>query len=143
MSSEEIFTPKIVGFFCNWCSYTASDLAGTQRMEVNPSIHIIRIMCTGRMDPLFIIKAFLKGADGVLICGCHPGDCHYQIGNYQARRRYVMINAILKRLNFDPERAKIAWLGASEGHRVSGVINDFTETIKGIGSNPTKDEMFL
>ena len=143
MTPEEKFDPKIVGFFCTWCSYTAADLAGTQRLEVQPSIHIIRMLCSGRMDPLILIRALLRGADGVLLGGCHPGDCHYQVGNYHARRRFVMINRILESLSFDPQRARMAWMGASEGERVSSVVEEFTETVSGLGPNPTKDEIFL
>ena len=143
MSSKEEFTPRIIGFFCTWCSYTAADLAGTQRLEVQPTIRIIRLLCSGRMDPLILLRTLLKGADGVLLGGCHPGDCHYLAGNFHARRRYVMINSILKRLSFDPDRTRLAWMGASEGNRVSEVIGEFTEAIREQGPNPTKDEIFL
>jgi F420-non-reducing hydrogenase iron-sulfur subunit len=125
--------PKIAGFLCNWCSYTGADLAGTSRMQYPPNIRVIRLMCTGRMDPVFIFKAFQAGADGVLLSGCHPGDCHYQEGNFKALRRALMIKHILKDLGIHPDRFRLIWVSASEGDRWAKFANEFTETIRKLG----------
>ena len=124
--SENGFEPKIVAFLCNWCTYTGADLAGTSRLQYPPNVRIIRLMCSGAVDPIYVLKAELAGADGVLIGGCHPGDCHYQEGNYKARRRVVALKEILKNAGFDEERVWLRWISASEGQR-------FAETIRGDG----------
>ncbi len=127
------FEPKIVGFLCNWCSYTGADLAGTSRIKYAPNIRSIRVMCSGRIDPTFVIKALSEGADGVLIAGCHPGDCHYQEGNYKALRRYKLLKRLLPEYGIEPERVRLEWVAASEGERFATVVNEFTEQIRDMG----------
>lgn len=127
------FEPEIVGFLCNWCSYTGADLAGTARRKYLPNVRIIRVMCSGRVDPQFVLKAFQLGADGVLICGCHPGDCHYQEGNYKALRRSMLLKRLVKDFGIEPERVKLEWVSASEGDRWTEVVNGFTEQIRALG----------
>ncbi|MCD6384155.1 hydrogenase iron-sulfur subunit [Candidatus Sumerlaeota bacterium] len=127
------FEPKIVGFLCNWCSYTGADLAGTARMKYPPNVRVIRVMCSGRVDPTFVLKALESGADGVLICGCHPGDCHYQEGNYKAMRRYLLLERLLADFGIEPERVKLEWVSASEGERYAQVVKEFTEQIRELG----------
>ncbi len=127
------FEPRIVGFLCNWCSYTGADLAGTARKKYPPNVRVIRVMCTGRIDPTFVLKALESGADGVLICGCHPGDCHYQSGNYNAMRRFILLQKMLKELGIEPERVKLEWVSASEGERYTEVVKEFTEQIRTLG----------
>ncbi len=135
--------PKIVGFLCNWCSYTGADLAGTARMKIPATIKVIRVMCSGRIDPLFVLKAYLRGADGVMMMGCHPGDCHYQKGNYNTRRRYVMLQSILGALGLDKDRIGLWWVSASEAKKYAQVTNEFSEKITKMGPNPFNDEVFL
>jgi F420-non-reducing hydrogenase iron-sulfur subunit len=135
--------PKIVGFLCNWCSYTGADLAGTARMKIPATIKVIRVMCSGRIDPLFVLKAYLRGADGVMMMGCHPGDCHYQKGNYNTRRRYVMLQSILGALGLDKDRIGLWWVSASEAKKYAQVTNEFSEKITKMGVNPFNDEVFL
>jgi F420-non-reducing hydrogenase iron-sulfur subunit len=113
--NEEQFEPKLVGFLCNWCSYTGADLAGTARMAYAPNVRIIRVMCSGRVDPQFVLKAFREGADGVLISGCHPGDCHYQDGNTKALRRHRLLSKVLEQFGIERERFRLEWVSASEG----------------------------
>ncbi len=137
------FTPNIIGFLCNWCSYTGADLAGTSRMKIPPSLKTIRVMCSGRIDPLFVLKAFLKGADGVMMMGCHPGDCHYQKGNYNTRRRYVLLSHLFETLGLEKKRIGLWWVSASEANRYAKVTNEYTEEIKKLGPNPTSKEIFL
>lgn len=127
------FEPRLVGFLCNWCSYTGADLAGTARMVYAPNIRIIRVMCSGRVDPQFVLKAFREGADGVLISGCHPGDCHYQEGNYKALRRYKLLAKMLEQLGIEKERFRLVWVSASEGARFQQIVNEFTEQIRRLG----------
>ncbi|MCD6516506.1 MAG: hydrogenase iron-sulfur subunit [Candidatus Aminicenantes bacterium] len=137
------FTPNIIGFLCNWCSYTGADLAGTSRMKIPPSLKTIRVMCSGRIDPLFVLESFIKGADGVMMMGCHPGDCHYQKGNYNARRRYVMLNSIFDTLGLEKKRIGLWWVSASEATRFAKVTNEYTKEIEKLGPNPTSKEIFL
>ena len=125
--------PRIVAFFCNWCTYTAADLAGVSRLRHAPNARIIRVMCSGRIDPQFILDAFSKGADGVLIGGCHPGDCHYMEGNYKALRRVQMLKRMLKQMNIEEHRFRLEWISASEGERVKTVINEMTEHVRSLG----------
>lgn len=127
------FEPKIVAFFCNWCAYTAADLAGTSRMHYAPNARIIRVMCSGRVDPQFVLQAFREGADGVLIGGCHPGDCHYREGNYKALRRYHLLAATLEQLGIERERLRLEWIAAAEGGKVKRVIDEMTEQLKKLG----------
>jgi F420-non-reducing hydrogenase iron-sulfur subunit len=140
---KEDFEPKMVGFLCRWCSYNAADLAGTSRMKYQPNIKSIRVMCSSRVDPLFVMKAFMLGADGVMVAGCHPGDCHYQSGNYHARRRFAVVNKIFEKLGLETERLKLAWISASEGQKFAKVTDDFVNDVKKIGPNNTAKEVFL
>jgi len=123
----------IVGFLCNWCSYTGADLAGTARIKYAPNIRSIRVMCSGRVDPTFVLKAFAEGADGVLIAGCHPGDCHYQEGNYKTLRRYKFLKRILPEYGIEPARLRLEWIAASEGDRFAQVVDEFTDQIRKLG----------
>jgi F420-non-reducing hydrogenase iron-sulfur subunit len=125
--------PSIVGFFCNWCTYLAADLAGTSRMKHAPNVRVIRTMCSGRVDPQLILWAFRHGADGVLIGGCHPGDCHYQEGNYKALRRTKLLHKMLQQFGIEPERLRLEWISASEAERLRDVLNEFTEQIRRLG----------
>jgi F420-non-reducing hydrogenase iron-sulfur subunit len=127
------FEPRIVGFLCNWCSYSGADLAGTSRIKYPPNIDIIRVMCSGRVDPQFVIKAFEKGADGVLICGCHPGDCHYAEGNFKAQRRVPLLKKMLSQLGIEEGRLRLEWVSASEGERFAAVVNDMVEQVRRLG----------
>ncbi|OGD28729.1 MAG: methyl-viologen-reducing hydrogenase subunit delta [Candidatus Aminicenantes bacterium RBG_13_63_10] len=131
--SPENFEPRLVGFLCNWCSYTGADLAGTSRMAYAPNLRIIRVMCTGRVDPQFVLKAFRAGADGVLISGCHPGDCHYKEGNIKALRRHRLLSRMLGQFGIEPERFRLEWVSASEGQKFQQVCNDFTERLRKLG----------
>lgn len=133
---SENFEPKIVGFFCNWCTAAAADLAGTSRIQYPANVRPIRVMCSGSVDTSYVIKALLEGADGVLIGGCHPGDCHYVNGNYKARRRVALLNSIFNTLALDPERVWLRWISASEGVRFAKVIRQMTEELSQKGPNP-------
>jgi len=137
------FTPKIVGFLCNWCSYAGADLAGTSKLKMPPSVSSIRVMCSGRVDPVLVVTAFLRGADGVLVAGCHPGDCHYEKGNYYARRRFAILKKVMETLGLESERLRLSWVSASEGPRFQEVITEFTEKIKKLGPNPVKEKTSL
>ena len=125
--------PRIVAFFCNWCTYTAADLAGVSRMKYAPNIRIIRLMCSGRLDPQFVLAAFARGADGVLIGGCHPGDCHYVEGNYKTLRRVTLLKRMLADLGIEEDRCRLEWISASEGDKVKWVVNDMTEKLRALG----------
>ena len=125
--------PRIVAFFCNWCTYTAADLAGVSRMKYAPNIRVIRLMCSGRVDPQFIVDALARGADGVLIGGCHPNDCHYVEGNYKCLRRYQMLKRVLADMGIEPERVRLEWISAAEGEKVKRVVNEMTETLARLG----------
>jgi F420-non-reducing hydrogenase iron-sulfur subunit len=125
--------PRIVAFFCNWCTYTAADLAGVSRMKHAANVRIIRVMCSGRVDPQFVLEAFAKGADGVLIGGCHFGDCHYSEGNYKAARRIRMLRRVLADMGIEADRFRLEWISASEGEKVKLVINDMAEKVKALG----------
>jgi len=127
------FEPKIVAFFCNWCTYLAADLAGTSRMKYAPNTRVIRVMCSGRVDPQFILEAFAKGADGVLIGGCHPGDCHYQEGNYKALRRFYLLKKMVREMGIEDDRLRLEWISAAEGDRVRTVINDMVAKVRALG----------
>jgi len=127
------FEPKIVAFFCNWCTYTASDLTGISRLLYAPNVRVIRVMCSGRVDPQFILAALREGADGVLIGGCHPGDCHYQEGNYKALRRFKLLKRYLTRMGIEDDRVRLEWIAASEGDKVQKVVNDMTEKVRKLG----------
>jgi len=130
---EPNWQPRIVAFFCNWCTYTAADLAGVSRLKYAPNVRVIRLMCSGRVDPQFILDALVRGADGVLIGGCHLGDCHYVEGNYKTMRRFQMLKRMLNDLGIEDQRVRIEWISASEGERVKVVINEMVEQIKALG----------
>lgn len=127
------FEPRIVGFLCNWCSYTGADLAGTSRMKSPPNVRPIRVMCSGRVDPSFILRAFQLGADGVLVAGCHPGDCHYQEGNFKALRRVLMLKRILREFGIDERRLRLEWISAAEGEKFATATTQFTEEVRALG----------
>lgn len=127
------YEPKIVGFLCNWCSYTGADLAGTSRLQYPPNIRIIKVMCSGRVNPQFVLKAFQEGADGVLVSGCHPGDCHYHTGNYHARRKLTLLRDLLDFVGVDPRRFQVSWVSASEGLKWADVVTRFTEQVQELG----------
>lgn len=131
--SDETFEPKIIGFCCNWCSYRAADLAGSARIKYEPNVRILRVMCSGRVDPQFILKAFSLGADGVLVAGCHPGECHYIEQNYKAMRRFSMIRYTLEKLGIEPERVKLLWASAAEGQQLAEGVNAFVEEVRKLG----------
>ena len=135
------YNPQIIAFLCKWCSYTGADLAGTSRMEYKPNVRAIRVMCSGRIEPTFVLKAFRQGADGVLICGCHPGDCHYQEGNYRCLRRFHMLQKYIQQMGIEPERMKLEWISASEGKQYAELINSFTQTISDLGPCRVKETM--
>ncbi len=135
------FEPKIVAFLCNWCTYAGADLAGTSRIQYPPNVRIIRLMCSGALDPVYVIRALIEGADGVLIGGCHPGDCHYLSGNYKARRRVGILKTILDKSNLGKERVMLRWISASEGRKFADTIKEFVEKLKELGPNPLKERM--
>ncbi len=137
------FTPRIVAFLCKWCSSSGADLAGTSRMKYPTSILPIRVMCSSRVNPTFIIKSFLGGSDAVLIGGCHPGDCHYQSGNYHTRRRFAILLQVFGSLGLETERLKLAWISASEGSKFARVSEEFTKKIESMGENQAKKKIFL
>lgn len=127
------FEPKIVGFLCNWCSYSGADLAGVSRIQSSPNVRIIRTMCSGRVDPSFIMRAFQLGADGVLVAGCHFGDCHYLEGNFKTMRRIVMLKMAMKHFGIDEKRLRLEWISASEAEKYAKVSFEFTDQIKQLG----------
>lgn len=130
------FKPKIVGFLCNWCTYAAADLAGSSKMEIDSSLTVIRVMCSSRVDPNLVLTTFFNGADGILIAGCHPGDCHYGKGNYYTRRRYALMKKVIDTVKLNPERLQLSWISAAEGTRYAEVVNAFADKIKALGPNP-------
>ncbi len=132
------FEPTIIGFLCNWCSYAGADLAGTSRIKYPANIKSIRVMCSGRVEPDFILDALKKGADGVLVAGCHPGDCHYQSGNYKTNRRIKLLKKLLEDLGVEPERVRFEYISASEGQKFAQVVIDFVAILKKLGPNPIK-----
>ncbi|MBP7820234.1 MAG: hydrogenase iron-sulfur subunit [Candidatus Methanofastidiosum sp.] len=133
------FEPNIIGFVCNWCTYAGADLAGSSRYSYPPNIKLIRLMCSGRVDPAFILETFARGADGVFVGGCHiPTDCHYQQGNFKALKRVTMLKKLISEMGIEPERLEIFWISASEGKRFSEVMTSFTDKIRELGPNPLK-----
>ena len=136
MAEENEFEPVIVGFFCNWCTATAADLAGTLRMQYPANIRPIRTMCSGSVDPVYVLRALLGGADGVIVGGCPPGDCHYVSGNFKARRRLAILKAVLNTLGIEEERVWIKWISAAEGPKFARTMNEVTEAVKKLGPNP-------
>jgi F420-non-reducing hydrogenase iron-sulfur subunit len=134
----EEFEPKIIAFLCKWCTYAGADLAGVSRLKFSPNAVPIRVMCSGRVDPSFVLDAFAKGADGVLVGGCHPGDCHYAQGNYKTLRRVKLLKMLLKDMGLEEERLRLEWISASEGNKFREVVNDMVIKIKEIGPSPLK-----
>lgn len=139
----EEYQPRIVGFLCNWCSYAAADLAGSTKLSLPSSFSVIRVMCSGRMDPVLAVTALLRGADGVLVAGCHPGDCHYREGNYYARRRFALLKKTVDTLGLDSERLALAWISASEAQKFSDATNTFVDKIRDLGPNPMRKKNSL
>jgi len=133
------FEPKIVAFLCNWCSYRGADLAGTARMKSAPNVRPIRVMCSGRVEPVFVLKAFEAGADGVLVLGCHPGDCHYSEGNYKTIRRIALLKNLLSQLGIEDERLRLEWVSASEGGRFVSITYEMTEQVRKLGPFPRRN----
>jgi len=127
------FEPRIVAFVCNWCTYTGADLAGTSRIQMAPNVRVVRLPCTGRIDPMFIIKAFERGADGVIVSGCHPGDCHYSAGNYHARRRFAVFREIMSFIGIDQNRITFSWVSASEGRKWGDVVDETVDRVRQLG----------
>ena len=132
MSKSE-FDPNIIAFLCNWCSYAGADLAGTSRMQYPPNVKVVRVMCSSRINPLFLVNALQQGADGVVVAGCHPGDCHYTEGNFYARRRFALMKNLMEYVGIEPERVQMAWVSASEGARWAKMIHDVTAEIRQLG----------
>jgi coenzyme F420-reducing hydrogenase delta subunit len=139
MSDE--YEPTIVAFLCNWCTYTAADLAGTSRLVYPANVKIIRMMCSGMVDPKYVLKAFLEGADGVLIGGCWPGDCHYIDGNMKARRRVALLHEVIDQFGIDRERLWLRWVAASEGNMFVEVVDEMTRKLRELGPNPLREKM--
>ncbi|OYT26673.1 MAG: methyl-viologen-reducing hydrogenase subunit delta [Candidatus Altiarchaeales archaeon ex4484_96] len=135
------FEPSIVGFLCNWCSYAGADLAGTSRLEYPPNLRVIRVMCSSRVNPLFVLKAYQRGADGILIGGCHPQDCHYMEGNYYTRRRFMLMRRLLDYMGVDSRRLRVEWVSASEGERFAEVVREYTDELKKMGPLDLKNQM--
>ena len=135
MTQEAEWEPRLLGFLCRWCSYAGADLAGTSRKKYPANIRIIKVPCSGRVDPLFILKALRMGFDGVLVSGCHPGDCHYQTGNYRSRRRTAITKKFLEYMGIEPERVQASWVSASEGEKWAGVVTAVTKDLKQVGPN--------
>jgi F420-non-reducing hydrogenase iron-sulfur subunit len=131
--ANENFEPKIVGFLCNWCSYRAADLAGSARIKYPPNVRIIRVMCSGRVDPTFVFKALADGADGVMVAGCHPGECHYISQNYKAMRRFSMLHYTLDAMGVEPDRVQLVWASAAEGQRLAEAITKLVDDVKRLG----------
>ena len=136
----QAFEPRIVAFLCNWCTYAGADLAGTSRLQYPPNVRIIRLMCSGALDPAYVLKALLEGADGVFIGGCHPGDCHYQSGNYKARRRVALLKKILEQTGFDPDRVWLRWISASEGRLFAQTMTEMVAAIRAKGPSPLRGQ---
>ena len=139
----EKIEPHIIGFLCNWCSYAGADLAGANKLNVPASLTPIRVMCSSRIDPVLVETAFLRGADGILVAGCHPGDCHYDEGNYYSRRRFAVLKKVVESLGLESERLRLSWISASEGRRFADVVSKFNEKIKKMGPNPIRKKTSL
>ncbi|MBU1984259.1 hydrogenase iron-sulfur subunit [bacterium] len=134
--SEKEFEPKVLVFACNWCSYAGADTAGVSRLEYSPNVRLLRVMCSGRVHPSFVLKAFVEGSDGVIVSGCHFGDCHYMFGNYKAQEQYGKLKSLVELIGLEPDRIALEWISAAEGPRFAKVINDFVETIRTLGPSP-------
>ncbi len=133
------FEPSVVAFLCNWCSYAGADLAGTSRLKYPANVRSIRVMCSGRVDPVFVMEALKEGIDGVLVAGCHPGDCHYQSGNFKTNRKVKLIKRLLSDLNIDPDRVRFEYISASEGQKFADTVTDFVGQLREMGPNPLKE----
>jgi F420-non-reducing hydrogenase iron-sulfur subunit len=141
MSENNGFEPRIIGFLCNWCSYAGADLAGVSRIQYPTNIRIIRVMCSGRIDPAFVLEAFKDGADGVLVAGCHlPSDCHYISGNFKALRRITLLKKVLENFGVEPERLRLEWISASEGDKFASVVKNMVDDIKKLGPSPLRNK---
>jgi coenzyme F420-reducing hydrogenase delta subunit len=141
VNENKEFRPHIVAFCCNWCSYAGADLAGTNRLSYPADVKIIRVPCSCRINPMFVLKAFGRGADGVIICGCHPGDCHYTSGNYFARRRMTVLFSLLDYLGIEKERTRVEWVSAAEGQKFAETMNSFVETVTKLGPNKRLEDI--
>jgi len=130
------FEPKIIGFLCNWCSYAGADLAGVSRIQYPSNIRVVRVMCSGRIDPIIPLEVLAKGADGVIVLGCHPGDCHYSEGNLYEERKIRMLKKLIALTGMEPERLRLEWVSASEGQRFAQIVTEFTEQIRKLGPSP-------
>ena len=139
--NDNTFRPKIVAFCCNWCSYAGADLAGTNHLNYPADVKIIRVPCSCRVNPTFVLRAFGRGADGVIICGCHPGDCHYTSGNYYARRRMTLLFSMLDYLGIERERTRVEWVSAAEGAKFAQTMNSFVETVTKLGKNKRLEDL--
>ncbi|MCK4444216.1 MAG: hydrogenase iron-sulfur subunit, partial [Thermoplasmata archaeon] len=135
-SGDNGYNPKVIGFLCNWCSYAGADLAGVSRFSYPPNLKIIRVMCSGSVDPAVLIEGFLRGADGILVCGCHPGDCHYQEGNNHAAKRIETLGKLIELTGLEPERLGMEWISASEGKRFAETVTEFVDTVSKLGPSP-------
>jgi coenzyme F420-reducing hydrogenase delta subunit len=133
VAQKEAWNPKIIAFLCNWCSYAGADLAGISRIQYPPNVRIVRVPCSGRVNPLYIIKALQHGADGVLVSGCHPGDCHYISGNYYARRRFTLLKSLLEAVGIESDRVNFSWVSAAEGEKFSQVVTQVVHKVKALG----------
>ncbi|MCJ7607167.1 MAG: hydrogenase iron-sulfur subunit [Thermoplasmata archaeon] len=138
VEGDEDFEPKIIVFCCNWCSYAGADLAGVSRLQMPPYFRVIRVMCSARVDPEFVLRAIQKGADGVLVAGCHPADCHYIGGNYRTRRRVALLKMLLQQFGYDPDRLRLEWISAGEGEKFQKTMIEFTDTVKELGPSPMR-----
>lgn len=135
MTENRNWEPKIVAFLCNWCSYAGADLAGVSRTQYSPNVRVIRVPCSGRINPLYILKVLQNGVDGVFVSGCHPGDCHYISGNYYARRKFALLKRYLDYIGFEPERVQFSWVSAAEGGRFAEIVEKITNDIRALGPN--------
>ena len=140
-TQKKEFVPNIVAFCCNWCSYAGADLAGSSRLSYPANVKIIRVPCSCRVNPMFVLKAFQRGADGVILCGCHPGDCHYVTGNYYTRRRMSLLFSLLNYMGIEKERTRVEWVSAAEGAKFSAVMNDFAKKVAELGENKRLQEL--
>ena len=141
--ADKDFEPRILTFCCNWCSYAGADLAGVSRLQMPAHFRTIRVMCSSRVNPVYTATALERGADGVLVTGCHPGDCHYAKGNFFTRRRQALLEKVLEEVGFDPTRVMLRWISASEGPEFASTIESFDATVKSKGESPLKKEVFL
>ena len=141
MPVNDTYRPKIVAFCCNWCSYAGADLAGTNRLQYPAEVKIVRVPCSCRVNPIFILRAYQRGADGVILCGCHPGDCHYTKGNYFTRRRMTLLFSMLDYLGIEKERTRVEWVSAAEGNRFARVMEDFVSTVSKLGPNKRLEDL--